>query len=382
MPPIDPFNSDEAKALLRGDHSAVDWSERRELARSLGGAMSGVSVPPSALNLMLVLAKDPKPEVRQAVAQQLPLLSEADFIKMASRLADDDNAFVRKAVERAMDRRRRGQQDTDRKRRNAEQVQSDLSKFAAQYGRKAAERALRMCERYADVLVGSAAHNMRGTLTPLKHDLAEVLRDVTDGRVASVAGRIADSVAAVAFLERLINEMREFSHPLTDDRSTERLSVLVAQGHRAAVAFLRSAGTDASAIAEAVRFSSDVPDNLTVNVSRHQIVIAITNVIKNAYEAFFGNAAGEVRVSGTTDGDRVLLAIRDTGPGLTPEDLQELQEFSPGQTTKKNYGTGFGLPIVNRYVRAHGGELFIESTLGQGTTVTIVLPTGDEGGEA
>jgi signal transduction histidine kinase len=77
--------------------------------------------------------------------------------------------------------------------------------------------------------------------------------------------------------------------------------------------------------------------------------------------------------------ERVEIMIRDNGMGLSKEELAKVREFVPGGTSKKTYGTGFGLPIARRRIADHGGELGIDSVEGQGTTVTITLPVEAEG---
>ena len=67
----------------------------------------------------------------------------------------------------------------------------------------------------------------------------------------------------------------------------------------------------------------------------------------------------------------MTIAFTDTGGGISPENLSRV--FEPYFTTK-NGGSGLGLLIVRRIVREHGGELAIESTEGQGLTLTIRLP--------
>lgn len=62
------------------------------------------------------------------------------------------------------------------------------------------------------------------------------------------------------------------------------------------------------------------------------------------------------------------------GVGFGSEELAQVRQFIPGQTTLKQHGTGFGLPTAHRYIAAHEGRLHIESELGAGTTVTITLP--------
>jgi signal transduction histidine kinase len=82
----------------------------------------------------------------------------------------------------------------------------------------------------------------------------------------------------------------------------------------------------------------------------------------------------------------VRLELADSGPGIAPADLEKLWE--PFFTTKpEGKGTGLGLAICRRVVEAHHGSIAIDSRLGEGTTVRIILPatngsskTCDEGG--
>jgi signal transduction histidine kinase len=53
--------------------------------------------------------------------------------------------------------------------------------------------------------------------------------------------------------------------------------------------------------------------------------------------------------------------VQDNGVGINSDDLGQLGAFIPGRTTKKGSGTGFGLPIAQRYVAAHGGSISIDS---------------------
>jgi two-component system, NtrC family, sensor histidine kinase HydH len=68
---------------------------------------------------------------------------------------------------------------------------------------------------------------------------------------------------------------------------------------------------------------------------------------------------------------RFSIQISDTGGGISKEDLPHI--FDPYFTTKQS-GTGLGLAIVHRIIEAHGGEVKIESTPGEGTTAILGIP--------
>jgi PAS domain S-box-containing protein len=75
--------------------------------------------------------------------------------------------------------------------------------------------------------------------------------------------------------------------------------------------------------------------------------------------------------------DMIRIAVEDTGTGIRPEHFErlfrEFQQLDPG-TNRRNAGTGLGLALTRRIVEAQGGRVAVESTLGQGSTFTAVLP--------
>ena len=86
---------------------------------------------------------------------------------------------------------------------------------------------------------------------------------------------------------------------------------------------------------------------------------------------------GEVVITaGTSDGS-FQLSVRDTGPGISAADQAKLfQEFQQADNaiTRKKGGTGLGLAISKRIVEMHGGKIWVESQLGQGSTFGFTVP--------
>jgi signal transduction histidine kinase len=100
-----------------------------------------------------------------------------------------------------------------------------------------------------------------------------------------------------------------------------------------------------------------------------QIQQALVNLIKNAAQAMTNGGTLTLQTGEGMDG--VWVSVADTGGGIPQEQLNRI--FEPFYTTKKT-GTGLGLMIVQRIVRAHGGRIELESHVGRGTTFRIWLP--------
>lgn len=110
-----------------------------------------------------------------------------------------------------------------------------------------------------------------------------------------------------------------------------------------------------------------------LKINKTSIEQVFINILKNAVESIPEDRQGEVivNVSCSNDHEYIVFKIIDNGIGIPNEDLNKI--FNEFYTTKKN-GTGLGLPIAKDLVEQHNGKLKIESRIGIGTTVTIILP--------
>ncbi len=106
----------------------------------------------------------------------------------------------------------------------------------------------------------------------------------------------------------------------------------------------------------------------------------VMNLCMNAVQAMTGGGHLSVRTMRLGE-ERVLLEVKDDGPGIAPEHLGRI--WDPFFTTKPvGQGTGLGLSITQRAVDRHGGRVSVESTPGHGARFTVTLPTQGSGGES
>ncbi|WP_135612570.1 PAS domain S-box protein [Methanococcoides sp. AM1] len=99
------------------------------------------------------------------------------------------------------------------------------------------------------------------------------------------------------------------------------------------------------------------------------------NLVSNAIK--FTDQGGSVTIGGKISEDFVHISVKDTGIGISPEDRDKLFKpfFQVDSSTAREYGgTGLGLALVKKFVEMHGGEVWVESNVGEGSTFTFSIP--------
>jgi chemotaxis family two-component system sensor kinase Cph1 len=115
----------------------------------------------------------------------------------------------------------------------------------------------------------------------------------------------------------------------------------------------------------------------SVLVDRERIFQVLSNIIGNAIK--FTPEGGSIELSTDSNGARVTFAIRDTGPGIDPEQLSHLFNRYWQARKTAHAGTGLGLYIAKGIVEAHKGRIWVESQKGLGSTFSFTLPAVDSG---
>ena len=118
-----------------------------------------------------------------------------------------------------------------------------------------------------------------------------------------------------------------------------------------------------------------------IHADRQQLRQVFLNLMTNASDAMPEGGCLTVRGQADLALERVLVEFVDSGEGIAENDLKKI--WQPFYTSKpEGKGTGLGLPICNRIIEEHGGEISLQSKLGKGTTVCVALPIANSGSMA
>jgi len=124
---------------------------------------------------------------------------------------------------------------------------------------------------------------------------------------------------------------------------------------------------------------SEVPPKLpTVEADLDRVVQILTNLVGNACQ--YTPSDGEIVVSARREDGEVQISVQDTGVGIGPEDRERIFDRffrADDPLVQGTSGTGLGLAIVKSLVEMHGGDIWVESELGEGSVFTFTLPTQD-----
>ncbi|WP_420431551.1 sensor histidine kinase [Hyphobacterium sp.] len=124
-----------------------------------------------------------------------------------------------------------------------------------------------------------------------------------------------------------------------------------------------------------IEIETDMPADLPVDADRRAFRQILLNLLSNAVK--FTPDGGVIVVLAKAQDGSLTLAVGDSGPGIAQDELARLgerfQQASTAQSSSER-GSGLGLSLVKALAQMHGGEMAIDSKLGEGTTVSVVLP--------
>ena len=223
-------------------------------------------------------------------------------------------------------------------------------------------------------LSASVAHEVNNPISGilnLSMLMQRILRDdgIPQGRVQEFRQYLTQVTNETSRVGKIVSDLLAFSRRSRRQRALMDLNVIIRNTVSLVEPKLRLANVEI-----VLDLQSDLP---LVYCDGSQIQQVILNLVMNASEATHGRGMGRVEVRTRAPGDDtcVVMKVSDNGEGIRRENLSRI--FDPFFTTKEEgKGVGLGLSVVFGIVRAHDGDIDVQSTLGTGTTITLTLPLG------
>ena len=228
-----------------------------------------------------------------------------------------------------------------------------------------------LTDRVRTDFVANISHELKTPIGAMSL-LAETIMGEVQGTelgatLTPLAGRIVDEAQRVS---RIINDLLELA-TIEFEGAAPGLRVRMQSVAAEAIARVQPFAGN-----KGISLSSILPDaDVDVAGDASMLTSAVANLVENAVK--YSERGSEVVVSLEVDGPAARLSVSDTGMGIAPEHLDRIFErfyrVDAGRG-RETGGTGLGLSIVRHIVTNHGGEVNVSSTVGEGTSFTILIP--------
>jgi signal transduction histidine kinase len=216
-------------------------------------------------------------------------------------------------------------------------------------------------------MVSDVAHELRTPLTNIRGHLEALC----DGVLAPDRETFDSLLEEAGLLTRLVEDLQQLALAEAGQLRLEREPAQVEE-----IVGRTATAVQAQFTARELRLATDCSPGLpTVDIDAERIGQVLRNLLNNA--AAYTPKGGRVAISARHSDGYVEVSVADSGIGIAPEDLPYVFERfyrADRSRARATGGAGLGLAIAKQLVEAHGGRIWVESDLGQGTKFTFTLP--------
>lgn len=240
----------------------------------------------------------------------------------------------------------------------------EISALASSFNNMA--DSLEKAEHLRRTMVNDVAHELR---TPLSN-IQGYMEGLRDGVIQPRAELFDSLYQESQLLTRLVNDLQMLSLAEAGQLNLRRITTDLLPLIHAVVAHL----TDNLRSSAQIRLN--IPATLPrISIDPDRIKQVLTNLLANALE--HTPLTGSITVSAGVEQGYVRISVTDTGEGIAPQHLpyvfERFYRADPSRA-RSTGGTGIGLAIVKQLVQAHGGDVYVESQLGNGSCFSFILP--------
>jgi signal transduction histidine kinase len=358
---------DEAAAEEREEVEAAEALARETLAqaRDLSAVAGGLALAAFLAALTVLLPRLSRPLAR--LRETAERIAAGDLERRVPPLGRDEFGAVAESLNRMLDEleRRRGALDAER---NA--LEDRVSERTAALS--AANAALQAADERRRGFLADVSHELRTPITIIRGEAEVTLRarapDIAEHRAA--LERIAEQAVHTA---RLVDDLLFVARAEAEAPRIVRQSVVVADLARRCCDDMGGAARERGV---ELGFGSTADETATLGDPgrlRQLVMILLDNALR------YARPGGRVDVAVTPSPQGVALRVADDGIGVSEAELPHVfDRFFRGSNAveRDGEGAGLGLAMARTIVEAHRGQIAMESRLGEGSTVTVILPAG------
>ena len=220
-------------------------------------------------------------------------------------------------------------------------------------------------DRVKNEFISTISHELRTPLTAIK-GWGETIRLSQDD--SDLVDKGLDVIVSESDrLSDLVEELLDFSRMESGKLSLKVSEFDIIREINVVIEAFESRSTR-----EGIKIITDISvDSLIINGDKNRIKQGFINIIDNGFK--YNKEGGYVKISLETTDDKVIITISDNGCGISRYDLPRVTEkFYKANNSVR--GSGIGLAVTDEIIKMHNGEMNIESTYGEGTSVSIILP--------
>ena len=220
-------------------------------------------------------------------------------------------------------------------------------------------------DKMKNEFISSVSHELRTPLTAIK-GWSETILDAGDDRETIQKG-MRVIISETDRLSLMVEELLDFSRMQSGRLKLiiEKIDLL-AELEESVLMYTEKARREQLDFQYEERLEAAI-----VMADKNRLRQVFINIIDNAIK--YSDAGGKIRILAAAEGDYFVVSVSDTGCGISPEDLPKIkQKFYKANLTRR--GSGIGLAVADELVSSFGGSIDVQSTLGEGTTVTIRIP--------
>ena len=232
--------------------------------------------------------------------------------------------------------------------------------------KKAEQEVIQMREDF----IANASHQLRTPITSLKGFLELLVKDL-----------VPDPAVRTEFIARAYEDTKRLGvlvNDLLDGFRCDSGFFQMTLEHTDLCGLLQSTLEAVKGLAQSKNISLNLAlpqKSLMIKVDPHLLEQVLTNLLSNAIK--FSEQGQPIILDAKLEEDHVTVRVVDQGPGISTEDQRKLfDKFFQGDTAAKRagVGSGLGIYIAKKIVEAHGGQIYVESEIGKGTTFSFTIP--------